>query len=42
MSEELGNHGRRFEGGDDFQGAAALRTLLEVDSEHAFEHPGLS
>jgi hypothetical protein len=30
MREDLGNHGRMFDGGDDRQGTAALRTLRDV------------
>ena len=37
MSEDLGNHGRMFDGGDDLQGAATLGTLFDIDSEHPFE-----
>jgi hypothetical protein len=29
-----------FDGGEDLQGATALRTLLDVDIEHSFEQPG--
>jgi hypothetical protein len=34
LREELGNHGRRFEGGDDLQGAATRGTLFDVAIEH--------
>ena len=36
MREDLGDHGRMFDGGDDLQGAAALGTLLDDDLEHPF------
>ena len=42
MGEDLGNHGGMFDGGDDRQGAAAVRTLFNIDSEHPFEQPGIS
>jgi len=29
MREDLGNHGRMFDGGDDLQGATALGALLD-------------
>jgi len=34
MGEDLGNHGRIFDGGDDRQDTAALRTLRDVDIEY--------
>jgi hypothetical protein len=34
MRENLGNHGRIFDGGDDRQGAATLWAVFHVDSEH--------
>ena len=34
MGEDLGNHGGMFDGGDDRQGAAAVGTLFNIDSEH--------
>jgi hypothetical protein len=37
MGEDLGNHGGMFDGGDDRQGAAAVGTLFNIDSEHPFE-----
>jgi hypothetical protein len=36
MREGLGDHGRRFDGGDDLQGAAAVGTLFHIDVEHPF------
>jgi hypothetical protein len=38
MRENLGNHGRMFDGGDDLQGAAALGTLVNIDTKHPFEN----
>ena len=35
MSEELGNHGGVFDGGDDLQCAAAVRAFFNIDIEHA-------
>jgi hypothetical protein len=32
MGEDLGNHGGIYDGGEDRQGAAAVGTLLDVDS----------
>jgi hypothetical protein len=37
MSEDLGDHGRMLDGGDDRQGAAALGAVFQVDLEHPFE-----
>ena len=37
MREDLGNHGGMFDGGEDRQGAAAVGTLFNIDSEHPFE-----
>ena len=36
MGVDLGYHGRIFDGGDDFQSAAPLGALLDVDLEHPF------
>ena len=36
----LGDHGGIFDGGDELQGAAALRALLDVDLEYPLEQPG--
>jgi hypothetical protein len=38
--EDLGNHGRIYDGGDDRQGAAAVGAVFTIDSEHPFEQPG--
>jgi hypothetical protein len=40
MGEDLGDHGRIFDGGDDRQGTAALRTLRDVDIEYPLEQLG--
>jgi hypothetical protein len=40
VGEDLGDHGGIFDGGDELQGAAALRALLDVDLEHPLEQPG--
>ena len=40
MSENPGNHGGLFDGGDDFQGAATVGAVFEVDIEDPFEEPG--
>ena len=37
MSEDLGDDRRIYNGGDDLQGATAMRTPLDVDIEHPFE-----
>jgi hypothetical protein len=37
MGMDRGNHGRIFDGGDDRQGTAALRTLRDVDIEYSFK-----
>jgi hypothetical protein len=42
MREDLGSHGGMFDGGEDRQGAAAVGTLFNIDSEHPFEQPGIS
>ena len=36
MREDLGNHGGMLDGGDDLQGAAAVRALFHIDLEHSF------
>ena len=36
MSENSGDHRGIFNGGDDFQGAAAIRTVFNVDIEYPF------
>jgi hypothetical protein len=40
VREDLGDHGGIFDGGDELQGAAALRALLDVDLEYPLEQPG--
>ncbi len=40
QGEDLGDHGGIFDGGDELQGAAALRALLDVDLEYPLEQPG--
>ncbi len=40
MSENLGNHCRVFNGGDDLQGATTVGTVVNVDIEYAFEQGG--
>ncbi len=40
VCENLGNHGRIFNCGDECQGGAALRTGGHVDLEHPFEQLG--
>ncbi len=40
MSEDVGDHGGVFNGGDDFQRAAAVRAFFNIDIEHPFEQPG--
>jgi len=40
MSEDLGDHGGVFDGGDDFQCVAAVRAFFSTDIEHRFEQPG--
>jgi hypothetical protein len=37
MREHLDHHGGLLDGGDDREGAAALRTGCHVDREHLFE-----
>ena len=40
MLEDLGNHGGIYDGGDDRQGAAAVRALFNIDIEYPFEQRG--
>ena len=40
MAEDLDDHRRVFDGGDDLQSAAAVRAVLHVDIEDPFEQPG--
>jgi hypothetical protein len=40
MSKDSDNHRRIFDGGDDLQGAAAVRAVVDVDIEDPFEQPG--
>ena len=40
MAEDLDDHRRIFDGGDDLQGAAAVRAVFDVDVEDPFEQPG--
>jgi hypothetical protein len=42
MAEDFDNHRRIFDGGDDLQGAAAVRAVFDVDVEDPFEQPGLA
>ena len=37
--EDLGHHGRIYDGGDDRQGAAAVGALFTIDIEYPFEQP---
>ena len=39
MREDLENHRRLFDGGDNLQVAATLRAVFEVDIENVFEQP---
>ncbi len=39
-SEDLGNHGGMFDGGEDLQDTTPGGTLFHIASEHAFEQPG--
>ena len=39
MGEYPYNHGRLLDGGDDLQGAATLRAMLDINSENALEQP---
>jgi hypothetical protein len=36
MGEDLGNHRRIFDGGDDFHGTATVRAVFDVDIEYPF------
>ena len=40
MAEDLDDHRRIFDGGDDLQSAAAVRAVFDVDVEDPFEQPG--
>jgi hypothetical protein len=40
MGEDPEDHWRIFDGGDDLQGAAAVRAVVDVDIEDPFEQPG--
>jgi hypothetical protein len=40
MPEDLDDHRRIFDGGDDLQSAAAVRAVFDVDVEDPFEQPG--
>ena len=40
MAEDFGDHRWIFNRGDDLQGAAAVRAVLDVDVEDPFEQPG--
>ena len=40
MDEDLGHHGGLFDGGNERQGAAALRSGGHVNFEHPFEQLG--
>jgi hypothetical protein len=40
MAEDFDYHRRIFDGGDDFQAAAAIRAVVDVDVEDPFEQPG--
>src|SRR5262245_53887634 len=40
MAEDLDDHRRIFDRGDDLQGAAAVRAVFDVDVEDPFEQPG--
>jgi len=37
MGEDSDNHRRIFDGGDDLQGAAAVRAVVDLDVEDPFE-----
>jgi hypothetical protein len=37
MHEDLDNHRRLFDGGDNLEVAATLRAVFEIDIEHALE-----
>ena len=40
VGEDLGDHGGVYDAGNELQGAAALRALLDVDLEYPLEQPG--
>jgi hypothetical protein len=40
MGEDPEDHWRIFDGGDDLQGAGAVRAVVDVDIEDPFEQPG--
>ena len=40
MGKNPCHHGEIFHGGDDLQGAATVRTVLNVDIKYLFEQPG--
>ena len=40
MAEDLDDHRRIFDGGDDLQGAAAVGAAFDVDIEDPFKQPG--
>jgi len=40
MSEDFDNHRRIIDGGNNFQGTAAIGTVFNVEVEDAFEQPG--
>ena len=40
VREDLGDHGGVYDAGNELQGAAALRALLDVDLEYPLEQPG--
>ena len=42
MREDLDNHLRLFDGGDNLEVAATLRAVFEVDIEHALPATALS
>ena len=40
VGEDLSDYGGIFDGSEDRQGAAALRTLRDVDIQYSLEQPG--
>ena len=40
MAEDLDDHRRIFDRGNDLQGSAAVRAVFDVDVEDPFEQPG--
>ncbi len=42
MGEDLGNREGMFDGGEDRQGTATLRTLFNIDSETRLRKPSLA